>query len=492
MAAMTWKNTRFELLDPRTLLTDRNSRTIVDIEHDNPELFRSVREHGVAIPVIANPTPEGGIRVRDGHSRTIIACSLVEKFPVIPVLVTESEDVAEWEVLRDHWLANEVRAGYTTADRIRLFEQLSLFGLSTEEIATQLSVETEVVSSGLKARRSTAVTATLAEFPQLSLDQAAGLADFEDDSEAYDDLMGTLSTEPEAFDNALAEWRLERELRAAREQLSRELEASGVVVVGDTLPTGARRLDRLHRSREDRTPLDEDPAAHSSCPGHAAMVTTNNVEGVATAVFVCRDWVGHGHVDCWSPSGTGVVKEEWTPEKRAERARVVRNNKAWRAAETVRRRKLAELLQRKTPPRLAAQFLAQSLATGGHEIRRGMETQHRFARTLLGLKEPKRDKPDPLLAGLGKANANQATMVSLAVVLAAFEASTSVDTWRNPTREQKRYFAALADWGIRLHWVERLVNDPSADADVGTDTELDAETGPDTDTEPVEDLKQAS
>ncbi|XVV02688.1 hypothetical protein ACQPW3_35855 [Actinosynnema sp. CA-248983] len=486
MAAMTWKNARFELLDPRTLLTDRNSRTIVDIKQDNPDLYRSVHEHGVSIPVIANPTPEGGIRVRDGHSRTIIACSLIEKYPVIPVLVTESEDVAEWEVLRDHWLANEVRSGYTTSDRIKLFEQMTLFGLSTEEIATQLSIEAKVVEAGLKARRSKAVAATLTEFPQLSLEQAAGLADFEDDTEAYEKLTTTLSTEPEAFDHELAEWQMERELREARDRLSRELEASGVTVVGEALPAGARRLDRLHRSREERTLLGEDPAAHSSCPGHAAMVTTNNVEGVATAVFVCRDWERHGHVDSWSPSGTGAVKEEWTQEKRAERARVVRNNKAWRAAETVRRKKLAELLQRKTPPRLAAQFLAHSLATGGHEIRRGMEAQHRFACTLLGLKEPKFGKPNPLVVGLGKANANQATMTSLAVVLAAFEASTGVDTWRNPTPEQKRYFAALADWGLRLHWVERLVNDPTADAHVGTDTELDA------DTRPVEDLKQAS
>lgn len=487
MAAMTWKNTRFELLDPRTLLTDRNSRTIVDIRKDNPELYRSVREHGVSIPVIANPTPEGGIRVRDGHSRTIIACSLVEKFPVIPVLVTESEDVAEWEVLRDHWLANEVRSGYTTADRIKLFEQMTLFGLSTEDIATQLSVGPDVVEAGLKVRRSKAVAATLTDFPQLSLEQAAGLADFEDDIEAYEELMTTLKAEPEAFDHELAEWQLERRLREARAQLSRDLEASGVVVVKEALPAGARRLDRLHRSREDRTLLSDDPAAHSSCPGHGAMVTTNNVEGVATAVYVCRDWERQGHVDSWSPSGTGVVKEEWTPEKRAERARVVRNNKAWRAAETVRRKKLAELLQRKTPPRLAAQFIAHSLATGGHEIRRGMEVQHRFACTLLGLKEPRHGKPNPLVTGLGKANANQATMISLAVVLAAFEASTSVDTWRNATPEQQRYFAALADWGIRLHWVERLVNDPAADAHVGTDTELAA-----ADASPVEDLKQAS
>lgn len=47
-----------------------------------------------------------------------------------------------------------------------------------------------------------------------------------------------------------------------------------------------------------------------------------------------------------------------------------------------------------------------------------------------------------------------------------------METWRSPTAEQKRYFAALAKWGVRLHWVEQLVNDPEADAHVAVDADL--------------------
>jgi len=41
-----WTNTTFQLLDPRMLLLDRNSRTILDIEAEDPELVASVKLHG--------------------------------------------------------------------------------------------------------------------------------------------------------------------------------------------------------------------------------------------------------------------------------------------------------------------------------------------------------------------------------------------------------------------------------------------------------------
>ncbi|CCH29274.1 hypothetical protein BN6_19550 [Saccharothrix espanaensis DSM 44229] len=123
-------------------------------------------------------------------------------------------------------------------------------------------------------------------------------------------------------------------------------------------------------------------------------------------------------------------------------------------------------------PRAAGQFIARGLVEGDREVRRAMERHHGFACRLLDLTDPKPGSRNPLVARLSRATADQATMVSLAVLLAAFEASTSVETWRSPTAEQKRYFAALAKWGVRLHWVEQLVNDPEADAHVAVDADL--------------------
>ncbi|WP_433264938.1 ParB/RepB/Spo0J family partition protein [Actinosynnema sp. CS-041913] len=459
------------------------------MEVENPALCASIRAHGVRVPIIVNPAEDGGYRVRDGHCRTLIAIPLVDRYPVVPAIVTGSEDEEQWAWLRDQWVANEVRSGYTTADTIRIFEQMTLFGLSPQDVATELSVDVATVKAGLTARRSTAVARTLKDFPQLSLAHAAELAAFEDDEQVYQALVNTLADDPEAFDHELAEWQLEFRLREEREELSRTLRESGVAVVGDVLPVGTQRLDRLYRSDKNRTRMD-DPAAHASCPGHAAMVTTDNAEGAATAVYVCREWAKHGHVDVWSVRSS-AAPEPWTGEKSAARARVVRNNKAWRAAETARHKKLRELLARRTPPRLAGQFIAHSLVAGGQELRRAMERRHRLACTLLGLKEPQYGKPHPLADRLRKANANQATMISLAVLLAAFEASTGTETWRSPTEEQKRYFAALADWGVRLHWVERLVNDPAADAGVGVEVDLTADPGGSTDTEPAPQIPRA-
>ncbi len=486
VTAQVWGNTRFELVDPRALSVDRNSRTVADVEAEQPALCASVRKHGVRVPIIVRPVPEGGYRVLDGHCRTLIAVGLGERCPVVPVIVTESADEREWVWLRDQWLANEVRSGYGGADTARIFEQLTLSGLTVERVAAELSVDAAEVEAGVKVRRSKKAVKVLGKYPQMSLLQAAELAEFERDPAAYTELVDTLAADPEGFDHTVAKWRLEYRLREARERLRSELCRAGVEVVEGGLPVGALRLERLYRSRKDRTRLDAADAGHESCPGHAAYVSTDNAEGAALAVYICRDWAAHGHVDAWTVGSASPVVQEWTPEKKAERARVVRNNKEWRAAETVRHANLGKLLARSTPPRLAGQFIAHSLVVGGHELRRAMEQAHPLACRLLGLKEPRPGRAHPLAVRLRKANANQTTMISLAVLLAAFEMSTSVATWRNPTAEQQRYFAALADWGVRLHWVERLVTDPKADAGIGVELALsDADVGMDRPADPA-------
>ncbi|MEU6155300.1 ParB N-terminal domain-containing protein [Actinosynnema sp. NPDC047251] len=262
---------------------DRNSRTIGDIETEKPDLCASVRRHGVRVPVIVRPVEEGRYRVQDGHCRTIIAASLPGEDHVVPAIITESEDEQRWAWLRDQWLANEVRSGYGSVDAARIFEELTLFGLSAEQVADELSVDVGTVEAGLRTRCSGKVTDALRIHPQLSLLQAAELVEFEGDEDAYRDLTETLETDPAGLDHALAEWRLTYRSRAACAQLADELRGVGVEVVGDYAPAGALRLDRLYRSRKDRVRLDGEDAGHGSCPGHAAYITTNNAEGVATA-----------------------------------------------------------------------------------------------------------------------------------------------------------------------------------------------------------------
>ena len=145
MTTTPWDTARLEQLDPRTLLLDRNSRTITDLQAEDPELVASVARHGVKLPILAARVDEEQVRVLDGHSRTIAAALAVDEHPTVPVLIIDVSGEQDWELLRDQWIANEVRRGYSSADKARLMESLTLFGLSTADIAEQLSTTPETV-----------------------------------------------------------------------------------------------------------------------------------------------------------------------------------------------------------------------------------------------------------------------------------------------------------------------------------------------------------
>jgi ParB family chromosome partitioning protein len=159
----------------------------------------------------------------------------------------------------------------------RLLQQqrLTLFGLTAEQIAHQLSTSKETVEAGLTARRSRSASQALDSFPQLTMEQAAELTQFEEDEHAYPDLISTLESDPENFEHRMAEWRQDYELRAARDQLTNELRDAGVDVVGPYLPPDTAPLSRLRQSKSDKTLLDDEPAKHASCEGHAAYISTN-------------------------------------------------------------------------------------------------------------------------------------------------------------------------------------------------------------------------
>ena len=75
-------------------------------------------------------------------------------------------------------------------------------------------------------------------------------------------------------------------------------------------------------------------------------------------------------------------------------------------------------------------------------------------------------RPNPIEALVVTATPSRATQLSLAVLLGAAEDVTSRQTWRDPSAENRTYFAALRGWGYPLSPVELLV---LADADASVD-----------------------
>lgn len=154
------------------------------------------------------------------------------------------------------------------------------------------------------------------------------------------------------FDHAAQHLRDTRDLRAALAQVRAELEVTGVTVVEQ-----ARWWQELGNLRDGAGELlTED--AHRDCPGHAATVhqqwtrdadADDGYRVAARISWVCTDPQAHGHQGHYpgSPAPVGSPPEGGSEpaadadaaveRARAERRRVIVNNRAWRSAETVRR-----------------------------------------------------------------------------------------------------------------------------------------------------------
>ncbi len=124
--------------------------------------------------------------------------------------------------------------------------------------------------------------------------------------------------------------------------------------------------------------------------------------------------------------------DEERAEKTAERRRVLANNKAWRSAEFVRREWLVRFCSRKSAPKGAARFVAESLVRGDYCLRKALDDRHRLARDLFGASA---------VAGLDEATDSRAQMTALGLALAAYEADTGTHSWRQVQEATARYLA---------------------------------------------------
>jgi ParB family chromosome partitioning protein len=124
-------------------------------------------------------------------------------------------------------------------------------------------------------------------------------------------------------------------------------------------------------------------------------------------------------------------------------------------------------------------YVAVTLARGGHDPRRAMESGHPSACELLGMApvgSVYTGRANPITEAAATAATPRATMLALAVLLGAAEDATDRRTWRNPTSDHRAYFTALSKWGYPLSTVEQLVlADPEGPhPDAADDPALDA------------------
>jgi len=87
------------------------------------------------------------------------------------------------------------------------------------------------------------------------------------------------------------------------------------------------------------------------------------------------------------------------------------------------------------------------------------------------------------LAALVEQSPTRTQHVTLAIVLAGIEASTSKNTWRYPDSSKSAYFTQLAAWGYSLSEVEQIVVDAGASTDGTADGHEQVEDEPDAESE---------
>ncbi|WP_405132926.1 ParB/RepB/Spo0J family partition protein [Nocardia sp. NBC_01388] len=229
------------------------------------------------------------------------------------------------------------------------------------------------------------------------------------------------------------------------------------IEVSDNDVSGAIEVDDVasHYEETDGTGVPEDVPAE--------VETAQDIQRREEAARAAEQRAEAARVTAERVAAERIAAERAATERREqerEAARRVRElNKQGQAALEARREYVTGYLARKTPPPLAAMFIAESLADEP-----GLLSEYNADRTaheLLGITGGRRE----LLTAISTAKPARCQVITLGLVLGAYEKRTGKDAWRYTDRGVRRYLHFLADNGHHLAPVEQAA---AGDIDPGT------------------------
>jgi ParB family chromosome partitioning protein len=428
-------------MDPTTINLETNIRTEAALDAG---FLAAIRANGILTPVLGHRNEDGTVTVRAGQRRVLAAREVgLETVPVY--LVPVDETGVDDERIIHQLVENEHRDSMTSTDRLAAYKQLELAGLSVTAIAKRTGTKRATVKATLTVAGSETVAAAFTSHV-LTLDQAAELIEFEDAPEVVAELTSYAEEDPGYFAHAVAQARASRERAAARAAFEQAETEKGHRVL-DARPGHGEAPHPLHRI------LTKD----------GVPVTAEDIQGKAGVAVIVRMWnTDEPELSYFldDPEALGYVTPEYayygtssaptqsgpmTDEQKAERKELIKNNREWDAAESVRREWITTFLARKTLPKDAATVIATLLTGATYNIANNL-SGNGLAKTFLGMDHDYNTKVNGYLT----AHPNRAMHVNLAVILAAAETATDRGTWRHPRDEHAHYFRALATWGYSL------------------------------------------
>ncbi len=262
---------RAGLLDPRQLHDNpRNPRTK---PYDLADILTSVRERGVRVPLLLISVPAGTPttdvdappagqpdpavesdtvigEVTDEQIASLLApmsspqtpAASDEQFMILMghrrkyAAIEAGRDQVPCWIVPDEGVANQImdmlienghRTALTATEEAEAYHQLTLEGLSPEQIAAMRAVPTSVVKTALRARQLPQQAQRALDNGTLTLEQAMALEEFKDSPRARDRLLRELGNEW-LFKQALASERDKRDYATAKERAKAQLVLDGV------------------------------------------------------------------------------------------------------------------------------------------------------------------------------------------------------------------------------------------------------------------------
>ena len=218
-------------------------------------------------PIAVMTTADGQLKVRVGRRRTVgcrRAGVAVLGYNVGPEGDTAAEQRA---ALIDAWTENHDREQTTPADDAVLVEALfDIKGTTATQVAKALGLHKDEVKAYRVVARSQVARDALEA--GLDLMQSAAVEEFADDGHAVARLTIIARTDPEGFDQELAELRVTRAVRAAREAFTAELAADGYQVRDEGYVPWRLNLTNLR----DPDGAELTVERHATCPGRAVNI----------------------------------------------------------------------------------------------------------------------------------------------------------------------------------------------------------------------------
>lgn len=246
------------------------------------ELTASIREHGIEVPLVAAPEPNGteGYVVLAGHRRLTAAHALSLAEVPVQIRADLTDPRAQLAFMATE---NILRDQLTAIEESRLVQDMLDLGMTQAEVATQTALGKKKVAERLKLGKLAEQTGEKVHRGQITLEDALVIAEYSDDPDTVAELEDAAGTYNFDFYTSKAKARREaREKVTAAEKIAKK---QGLRIANpehdfvnldelyaDELWT-APELDEL----EAGDPADKEwaaalAAAHKDCPGHCVLI----------------------------------------------------------------------------------------------------------------------------------------------------------------------------------------------------------------------------